>query len=203
MPAFKDLTGLRFGRLTTESCQTRASRVNRTRTKWFCQCDCGRAAVVAATALLCGHTQSCGCLQVDRTIATSTTHGQTGGRTYRTWVRILARCRDPSNIGYPDYGGRGITVCERWLSYENFFEDMGDRPRGKTIERKSNGGNYQPENCCWATPKQQANNRRSNRILFWDGEDLTLAQIADTTGIARSTLWNRLNRGLTIEQATR
>ena len=123
-----------------------------------------------------------------------TTHGQSKTKQYGVYKAMLARCYDENTIGYPNYGGRGITVCERWRnSYEAFFEDMGPRPLGGTLERKDTNGNYCKENCVWATQKEQCNNTRRNRHLTHEGVTLTVSQWADRLGIRASVLYCRLN----------
>lgn len=120
-------------------------------------------------------------------------HGKIHTRVYKTWTNMKQRCLNPNSSAYKDYGGRGIKVCDRWLSFENFLDDMGDRPEGMSIDRKGNNGNYEPNNCRWATPKKQNNNRRDNvRIKFY-GMDLTLPEWGELLNIKSRTLWMRLN----------
>jgi hypothetical protein len=149
-----DLTGVRFGRLTVVGrCESNKSR----HISWDCVCDCGSGVTVFGDNLNRGHTKSCGCLRVD----TSRTHGMYGTRTYRTWNMMKQRCTNPGNTSYKSYGGRGIKICDKWLtSFEDFHKDMGDRPEGMSLDRVDNNGGYCKENCKWSTPKEQASNRR-------------------------------------------
>jgi hypothetical protein len=127
-------------------------------------------------------------------------HGTTGA--YRTWLHMIARCTNPAQECYKDYGGRGIKVCERWMKYLNFYDDMGDRPNGMTIDRIDNDKGYFYDNCRWATPTQQGNNRRSNRVLIFEGKRYTLKELAIKYGMGEATLHNRLDKyKLTVEEA--
>lgn len=114
---------------------------------------------------------------------------------------MLARCDNPKNPAYPRYGGRGITVCDRWRTFEGFLADMGERPAGKSIERINNDGNYEPGNCRWATAKEQNLNTRSNRLVTIDGETRPLAEWAELRGLLVGTVYDRLYRGWNIERA--
>jgi len=151
----KDLTGKRYGRFTVIKISERDSSG---RTKWICRCDCGCEKIVCGEHLVNGHTKSCGCLRRELL----TIHGKNKSPEYRTWQAMKTRCESKNSTQYLDYGGRGIKVCERWRnSFNDFYEDMGDKPSKEySIERKNNDGNYEPSNCVWATRSEQRRNQR-------------------------------------------
>ena len=173
-PAF-DLSGQSFGRLTVS--RRVESQSKKKEAWWLCECECGKSKTVAARHLSDGHVKSCGCLrsewasEVGKTGAGGrvTKHGMCYSATYGSWSSMSERCTNPKHHNYPRYGGRGIVVCERWRSFENFFADMGERPAGKTLDRIDNDGDYRPSNCRWATPKEQRNNQGSPLRLMVQG----------------------------------
>jgi len=193
----KDFVGRTFGRLTVKA----FSHINAYRNAcWVCECSCGVVATVRGGELTSGDTQSCGCLRKELMAESHTIHGSAYTTEYRIWGNILQRCINPNNPHYADYGGRGITVCDDWLKFENFYRDMGDRPsKDHTVDRIDNDGPYCKENCRWATQKQQMNNTRSNRFVEFGGESLTVAQWSVRTGIGSTTLLYRLNAGWPVE----
>ena len=153
-----ELTGQRFGRLVVEE---RSENDAGGRATWKCRCDCGESCVVKAHNLARGSTRSCGCYRRETSAARSRTHGQTRTPTHTSWSSMWGRCSNPADPAWKYYGARGISVCARWVSFENFLADMGERPEGKTLDRwPNNDGNYEPGNCRWATPAEQNANRR-------------------------------------------
>lgn len=122
-------------------------------------------------------------------------------REYRSWKAMHTRCYDTNHAGYKNYGGRGITVCGRWGSFENFLADMGERPEGMTLERKQNGKGYSPANCVWATDAEQRRNTRTTRLLTVRGETKTMSEWARTLGVKPSTVYLRLRGGWSVEDA--
>lgn len=180
-----DLSGQRFGRLTVLNDVARENG----QTFWLCLCDCGKTKWIRTNVPRGGNAQSCRCLNAEIVSARSRTHGATASRAYRAWTGMKTRCLNTRNPGYKDYGGRGIKVADRWLhSFENFLADMGDPPIGKTLERILVNGDYSPDNCKWASPLEQANNKRVNAILVTDDGRFTMKQFANIHGISYGTV---------------
>lgn len=164
--------------------------------KWVCECSCGNVRSVYRYNLESGGSRSCGCFKSERTRELSIRHGLTNTPFWRVWISMKERCRWPKSPVWKDYGGRGIKVCDRWLDFEMFLCDMYPTYRhGLTIERIDNGGNYEPGNCTWATPKQQAMNRRTNIYLDTPRGKMTVTDAALAFGISRFALHRRLKEG--------
>ena len=164
-----NIAGKVFGRLTV----LKRDGYKCKQATWLCRCSCGVVVVVQGCHLRDGHTQSCGCFGSERLAEMRGSnfkhgHGMLNSGTYRSWVSMKTRCLNPNYDRYRDWGGRGIGICERWIGpagFQNFLADMGERPAGKTLDRFPDpGGDYGPENCRWATPKQQAETRRPPQL---------------------------------------
>lgn len=200
MGSFIDRTGHRFGRLTVlERAENKGKH-----TCWLCLCDCGKTTVVFATALKAGLTVSCGCYNIEKIRDRSQTHGMTKTRLYREYSSMKRRCTNANSSDYLNYGGRGITVCEEWMTsfmaFQKWALSNGYRD-DLTLDRIEVNGNYEPGNCRWITNDEQANNKRCSRLLTHKGMTLTVAQWSKITGISRYTLYGRLNAGWSAEKA--
>lgn len=202
MPEVVDLTGQVFGRLTVvrRSQERHSSR----QALWDCECECGSKAVALSARLRAGRTRSCGCLRKQTAAKQgrlNASHRMTGTPTYRSWRAMHERCLDPSSKRYCDYGGRGISVCSEWRSFESFYSDMGVRPRGATLGRVDNDAGYCKANCAWQGRLPQARNRRNNRLLAYKGRTMCLSQWDEELGHPRGCLTQRLRLGWSVERA--
>lgn len=199
---FKDWTGHRFGRLVAVEY---AGKVGRRVTTWTMRCDCGVIKAYRLPDVVGGRTKSCGCWNSEFQKITKRTHGKTVGkktREYIAWLGMKRRCSKPSCKDYPDYGGRGIRVSERWVgSFENFLEDMGPCPEGMSIDRIDTNGDYEKSNCKWSTPTEQANNKRTNRMIEMNGETLSLAQWCRRYNVRYMRVFERLSYGWSLLDA--
>lgn len=192
MSKYIDITGQRFGRITVVS----FCGIDKNRAATFnCLCDCGTKTVVFGSNLRSGLTTSCGCYHrevLKLSVLTRTKHGKRGTGAYSSWHGMIQRCSNPNVKAYKDYGGRGITVCDKWKSFEGFYEDMGERPPKTTIERIDTNKGYTVDNCIWANSMVQANNTRSNKFVEYNGKVQTIAQWAAEYNLSYMTLHGRL-----------
>lgn len=190
----RDLHGQRFDRLVVIE---EAPRKGYARF-WRCQCDCGQVTVTSQGNLTSGATASCGCKlrEAQRSAAQHaiTTHGLSKHPLYPTWRHMMERCYNVNNPGYKNYGGRGIAVCERWHNIAQFIQDMGNRPPKTTIERLNNDGNYEPQNCIWATQTAQVRNRRNTTTVTYQGVTKPLATFCQEHGVPYKVVHDRLYR---------
>ena len=194
-----DLMGHRFGKLLViANAGVRWHTPTTAEAMWLCRCDCSNEITARSSLLRRGRLLSCGCLRVRHG------HNRRGKRTktYRAWVNMRSRCENPKVRCFQDYGGRGIKYCERWRDFSNFLSDMGKCSPKKTLERRDNNGNYEPGNCYWATPFEQANNKRSNRLVNFRGKQMSVAQLAVVAGLSYSVVQQRITvYGWTPEHA--
>lgn len=197
-----DITNQRFGRLVALSPtdQRKDKKV-----VWKFICDCGKIHFTTARSVMAGHTKSCGCIAVERIRMLNYKHGAAikhgkRPRSYQTWIGMLSRCTHSWNDDWERYGGRGIKVCERWKDYKNFLSDMGEPKKDLTIERIDNDGNYEPENCRWATRLEQSHNTSRNRLIKYKGKVFVISELARKLKITLSKLHYNLSKGLSIEE---
>jgi hypothetical protein len=192
MSAKLQLVGMRFGRLTV----TDSAGAKHGVTMWRCECDCGGNKEIRGSRLVQGKTSSCGCLVAETMRSMVIKHGATGTRTYKAWDSMKQRCFNPKSQYFAAYGGRGISVCARWMeSFENFFTDMGDPPEGMSLDRFPDvDGNYEPGNCRWATDAQQSRNRRTSIFVAFNGETKCISEWAECLGMNYSTVRHRLKQ---------
>ena len=182
----KDITGQRFGKLVAIS--PTSQRSDNGSVIWECHCDCGNDVLVPLNDLRRKAKQSCGCL--------AKKHGLSKSKIYKVWCSMKARCNNPHGESYKNYGSRGITICDRWNGpdgFKNFYADMGEAPRGMSLDRIDNDKGYSPENCRWATRKQQQNNTRSNRYITMNGQTKTIHEWCDEYGIDYETVRRRID----------
>jgi hypothetical protein len=200
---YKDLTGLRFGGLVV--IEKVSSVPDGSKVKWLCKCDCGKLSEPNGADLVSGKTRSCGCKQgLHVSNEAIITHGMSLSTEFRIWTGMKTRCYNPKVSEYKDYGGREIAVCEEWLGvkgFETFYNDMGKRPTNKhSIERIDNDGNYCPENCRWATMKEQGNNRRSTIRVEVEGKTMSLLAACKLLYISYHSAYRRIKKGNTPKE---
>ena len=183
-----DLSGRKFGKLSVLTLDGGAGW----KSHWLCQCDCGNKKVAIAERLLRGKIRSCGCLAKEILSQRQTKHGMSLTPIYKTWMSMKERCQKEYAPNYANYGGRGIKVCERWETFENFYQDMGEPIKGMSLDRIDNDGDYSPQNCKWSTAKEQTNNRRNNHPISFNGATHNLKEWATILGISHTQLSYRI-----------
>lgn len=194
----EDVIGNVYGQLTVLDELDQAGRSRRV----LCRCSCGVEKPFYLGNLRKGYTTSCGCHRRKVSGSRLTTHGAYGTPTHDAWRRMIHRCYNKSNRQFKDYGGRGISVCERWrANYPAFLYDMGEIPEGMSLDRIDTDGNYELSNCRWATSKQQNRNRRNNRIITAFGISRCMSEWAEVTGITVGAIHSRIKRRWTAERA--
>ena len=206
----KNRVGERIGKLVVIERAANKIEVARSGKKsvracWLCKCDCGNEIVASGHNLSkalsnpnsTAGTRSCGCLMGKGGLK----HGQSTTNSYGAWNNMIQRCTNPNQTAYASYGGRGIKVCDEWLTFEGFIKDMGMRHKKMTLERINNELGYSKDNCKWATRKEQANNRRTNVKLEYNGSVMTISQWADKVGLKKDVLKARIERGWSVERA--
>lgn len=204
--AVKDMTGKTFGRLHVVA---RSQISKGGKAYWICRCECGNTKTVSGEKLRSGNTKSCGCYRKETLPFNRRTHGMSAHknkkvRIYNIWLNMKSRCKNPNNIEYPLYGGRGIDVCDEWMEFKKFYDwamSVGYK-ENLSIDRINPNKGYNPENCRWATNEQQQNNKRNNHIIEFNGTSKTIAEWAKEKNIAYDTLWARIQvYGWSIERA--
>lgn len=192
MGKFEDLSGRKFEKLKV------IKRVENSKggaTRWLCECECGKEKIAYASDLKSGHTKSCGCHKIKCLLNSVNFHGKRHTRLYTTWSNMKQRCYNQNSERYKDYGGRGITVCEEWIhDFMSFYiwAIQNGYAENFTLDRKDNDKGYSPDNCRWATYKEQANNKRNNVLITYKGEIKTLSQWADELKMEYDTLYARI-----------
>lgn len=200
MPKLIDRTGHVYGRLKVISRFDCGPASKGRRTMWSCLCECGSETVSTGHELASGDTTSCGCFQRESTADRHRLHGMTRTPTYRSWQAAKERCYNPKNDRYSAYGAKGVTVCDRWRgSFDAFLEDMGERPAGLTLDRRNPLGNYDPDNCRWASNSEQVRNKRTS--VEWMGEITTITDLALLVGVPRTSLNKLVKMGMPVADA--
>lgn len=192
MAPVKPMIGSRYGRLIAVSEVGLGSKGM----IFTFKCDCGNYKNISGAQVRSGKASSCGCLRSEMMSAKNTKHGHVGSPAYETWQGMKNRCCNEKQPAYKNYGGRGITICDKWQKFEGFLEDMGERPDGCTLERLDNDKGYEKSNCVWATIEQQSRNTRQNKFITHNGKTLCMKDWAKETGIPYPTIQDRRRKGL-------
>lgn len=191
--SLKDISGNKFGSLLViKRAENKGKAV-----MWLCKCDCGETVSIRGNHLRKGQTHCAKCTPRNHNV----THGLHKHPSYVTWTMMKQRCENPNAIGYANYGGRGIVVCERWHDFEFFVEDVGTPPsKNHTLDRIDIDGNYEPSNVRWATHKEQMRNKRNNRVIEYRGEKKTVTEWGEILCIPRETIFARLKMGWELDK---
>lgn len=199
MPAFIDLTGKSFGRLIVIK---RSYLMRSVKPLWECLCQCGKTTFVRGSDLKNGKTRSCGCLKDELVSIRFSKHKRKFTTEYNIWRTIKDRCLNPNNKSYKNYGGRGITICSEWKdSFETFYSDMGDRPKGFQIDRINNNEGYFADNCKWLSPSENCRNKRNNSYVLVNGFLITKAEASERAVVSDGVFRRRLDLGWDIDRA--
>lgn len=194
----KDMMGMVFDRLRVMSFSGKNEKGGAV---WLCRCDCGAEKTIYGGHLRAGYARSCGCLRDEKAKQQMTKHGGCGSSEHAIWHGMIGRC-EWDIINFKRYGGRGIKVCDRWRSsFDNFLADMGPRPVGKSLDRINNDGDYEPANCRWATPREQARNRHNSVTITVNGETMLMIEAAERFGVNYQTIRWRLRAGWSPEKS--
>lgn len=197
----QEMKNKRFGRLLVISRHGSDKRNNAT---WLCQCDCGNTSIVSTAGLNKGHTNSCGCIHRERMANLTKTHGQSHSKAWNSWMKAKDRCFNSKHIAFHKYGGAGISMCDRWKnSFESFYADMGDPPTSThSLDRIDNSKGYEPENCRWASKKQQSDNSSWPRLITFRGETKNLSEWSKSLGMDINSVRTRIKiLGWSVERA--
>jgi hypothetical protein len=192
----KDLTGQKFGKVTAITKVPTPKNSSNRSARWLCRCDCGKEFVTLSKSIISGRTKTCGCSAGQHQI----THGKTKTPEFVLWQGIKERCANPKHKAYKNYGGRGITVCSRWLDFQNFYDDMCPRPnKDLQIDRIDNNKGYSKENCRWVSRQENFRNKRNNSIVTLHGKAMTATEAAEITGLTLSGVLHRKKAGIALE----
>lgn len=190
---------MRFGRWTVIR-QGPAAKAGHP--QWECQCVCGTVRDVRQSEIVSGRSQSCGCLASELSSQRLTAHGMYGTPEYQSWSAMKKRCQNPNDQAYHHYGGRGISVCDKWQTFEGFYEDMGNRPTSDhSLDRVDNDGDYDPSNVRWATTQEQSWNRRTCTMIAFAGMSRSVSEWCHLLGVNYGRTLNRLRRGTSFVDA--
>jgi len=196
--------GDKFGELTfiEEDFHKEENIGHRTYRKAVIECFCGKRFITRISGVKNGKCKSCGCVRKNKSLKRFTTHNMSGTSEYSSWESMKGRCLNPNRREYKNYGGRGIKICDEWLSFDGFFKDIGKKPsKLHSLERIENDRGYYKENCKWATKHEQERNKRTNIYLTYNGEKLILNDLSKKVGLHQQTIIARVRKGLSVENA--